>query len=116
MWAEDLVLGVPSLALGAYSLVQDIRNGDTLGAAVDVVGMLADAVAIALPVIPGGAGLAIKAVRAAKALNAADRAANAARSAADAIGGVRDALENGLDSCDMADKLRDLISKAWDLK
>jgi RHS repeat-associated protein len=64
LWLEDLALGVPSLIFGAKSLYQNIKKGDVFGAVVDTVGIIADAGAIALPGVPGGAGLAIKATRA----------------------------------------------------
>jgi hypothetical protein len=58
-------------------------------AALDTVGVVADAVALALPVIPGGAGAAIRASRAAKmgidALQTADQAINVGQGAAQAI-------------------------------
>ncbi len=62
-WAEDLLIGVPSLAFGAYSFHQNMSEGNWGAAALDAAGMTADAVAIALPGVPGGAGLAIKAGR-----------------------------------------------------
>jgi len=66
-WAEDLVLGIPSLAIGSASLVNNWRQGNLGAAAVDAIGMVADTAAIALPGVPGGAGLAIAGVRAAEA-------------------------------------------------
>lgn len=58
---------VTSLAAGIYSFVNNVKNGDVLGAVIDGAGIIADAAAVALPLIPGGAGTAIKAVRATKA-------------------------------------------------
>lgn len=57
---------VPSLAAGIYSFVNNVKNGDALGAVIDGAGIIADVAAVALPLIPGGAGTAIKAVRATK--------------------------------------------------
>jgi len=62
-WAEDLVIGVPSVVVGTVSLVGNAASGNVVGAALDVVGIVADVVAIALPAVPGGAGLGIKAAR-----------------------------------------------------
>src|SRR5690606_2118486 len=72
-WAEDLLIGVPSLVAGAISLKENISEGNVGSALLDVVGIAADVAAIATPAVPGGAGLAIKAGR------AADEAADAAR-------------------------------------
>lgn len=62
-WAEDIVLGVPSLVVGGHSLWGNVKSGNWGSAAVDVVGMAADVAAIAAPGIPGGVGLGIKAGR-----------------------------------------------------
>jgi Metallopeptidase toxin 4 len=71
---------VASLVVGVVSLGYDLYKGDYEAAAVDALGIVADAAAIALPGVPGGAGFAIKAYRAAKvgvkALQYADRAVN----------------------------------------
>jgi RHS repeat-associated protein len=74
-WAEDLVLGLPSLAMGSASLVGNLRQGKFGAAAIDAIGMVADTAAIALPGVPGGAGLAI---------------AGAAKEATTVIGRVKD--------------------------
>ena len=52
-----------SLALGAKSFWDNIKSGNIGAAVVDGFGVLADGVALALPVIPGGVGAAIKGVR-----------------------------------------------------
>jgi hypothetical protein len=62
-WAEDLVLGVPSLVIGARSLYDNVRAGRLGPAVVDALGMAYDAAAIATPAVPGGAGLGIRAGR-----------------------------------------------------
>ena len=62
-WAEDIVLGVPSITLGMVSIWDNIRDGNFGNAAVDALGIVADGLAVALPGIPGGAGLGIKAAR-----------------------------------------------------
>lgn len=53
-----------SLAMGAKSFVDNVNGGNVLGAVVDGVGIVLDTAATALPVVPGGAGVAIKGVRA----------------------------------------------------
>lgn len=63
MWVEDLVLGVPSILLGAKSFYDNAKSGNVGGAALDAVGIVADVCAVALPGIPGGAGFGIKAAR-----------------------------------------------------
>lgn len=62
-WAEDLVLGIPSLAIGAKSLYDNVRAGRIGPALVDAAGMAFDVAAIATPAMPGGAGLGIRAGR-----------------------------------------------------
>ncbi|KGQ20184.1 YD repeat protein [Lysobacter dokdonensis DS-58] len=62
-WAEDLFIGVPSLAFGAKSLYDNVRGGDIGAAIVDGLGIGADAAAILIPGVPGGAGLGIRAGR-----------------------------------------------------
>ncbi|MBO5628813.1 MAG: RHS repeat-associated core domain-containing protein [Aeriscardovia sp.] len=74
-----------SLATGVASLVADVKAGNVKGAVIDSLGIVADAAAVALPCIPGGAGAAIKAARVTGAV------ANIAGGALS----VQDGLENG---------------------
>ena len=78
-----------SLGVGAVSLYHNVKQGNWGMAALDTVGVVADAVALALPLVPGGAGAAIKASRAAKlaidAVQTADQAINVGQGAAQAI-------------------------------
>lgn len=60
--AESVWDGI-SLGLGIVSLANNISKGDVRGAVVDSVGILADAAALAMPFIPGGAGAARKTAR-----------------------------------------------------
>ena len=53
---------VASLVMGAASYVNNVSQGNYGDAALDAVGIVIDAVAVATPV-PGGAGMALKAVR-----------------------------------------------------
>ncbi len=64
-WAEDLFLGVPSVAFGAKSLYDNVRVGNYGAALVDGLGIGADVAAIVTPGVPGGVGLGIQASRAA---------------------------------------------------
>ena len=64
-WAEDLFIGVPSVAFGAKSLYDNVRGGNYGAAVVDGLGIGADVAAIFAPGVPGGVGLGIQASRAA---------------------------------------------------
>ncbi|MCP4591080.1 MAG: hypothetical protein GY842_10065, partial [bacterium] len=55
---------IASFGIGVYSLTQNLEEGNIGGAVLDVLGLTLDAVAIALPVIPGGASAGIKGLRA----------------------------------------------------
>jgi hypothetical protein len=90
MWAEDVFLGLPSLAVGAHSLWGNVKQGNWAGAAVDVAGMVADAAAIVAPGVPGGVGLGIKATR-----EGAEVAVQAAaKGAVDGLGFTRSQLQH----------------------
>ena len=52
-----------SLASGVASFVANVKEGNAKGAIIDALGIVADATAVALPCIPGGAGAAIKSAR-----------------------------------------------------
>jgi RHS repeat-associated protein len=62
-WVEDMVLALPSLVLGSYNFGQNISQGNYLSAVIDIGGMALDIAALALPVVPGGAGYGISASR-----------------------------------------------------
>jgi RHS repeat-associated protein len=81
LFFEDLVLGIPSIGIGLWSLGNDIEQGNVGWAIADLVGIVADAVAIALPFIPGGVGAAIKAYRAGDLALDATRATKAGQAA-----------------------------------
>ncbi len=80
---------IASLAMGVKSFVSNVQGGNVVGAIVDGVGIVLDAAAVALPVIPGGAGAAIKGVR------AIDKAVDAAKTADKAVDGVS-AMKRGI--------------------
>ncbi|PQO28408.1 hypothetical protein C5Y96_16100 [Blastopirellula marina] len=58
-----------SFGVGLTSLAYNWQHGTTTDVVVDLLGLTADALAIALPFIPGGAGAAIKAIRAGNAIS-----------------------------------------------
>jgi RHS repeat-associated protein len=103
-----------SLGIGVASFVHNVREGNGWDAALDAVGIVADGVALAVPVVPGGAGAAIKAGRAANAgvdaLRTAERAkdtanvadsARTATNAAETAGDAR-AANNAVPPCPTA--------------
>lgn len=61
-WAET-AWDIASIAMGVASFTANIVAGNYGDAALDAAGVVADAVATAVPFIPGGAGTAIKAKR-----------------------------------------------------
>jgi hypothetical protein len=54
---------IASLVTGTASLVANIKKGDVFGIVVDSVGIALDTAAVILPGVPGGVGVAIKALR-----------------------------------------------------
>jgi hypothetical protein len=61
--AVETFWDVTSLSIDIASLINNIAEGDGVSIAIDALGIVADVAAVALPVVPGGAGAAIKAVR-----------------------------------------------------
>ena len=55
-----------NIGMGVVSLGKNLATGNFAGAALDAVGVVADGAALLVPGVPGGAGTAIKAGRAAK--------------------------------------------------
>ena len=80
-----------SLALGAKSLVSNIKERNVGAAIVDGIGIVADAAAVALPFVPGGVGATIKALRGADKAIDAVTTANMADNIADAGKGLKNA-------------------------
>ncbi|WP_129356283.1 RHS repeat-associated core domain-containing protein [Sorangium cellulosum] len=82
MWLES-AWDAFSLATGVVSLVDNVQQGNWGSAALDAGGVAVDALALALPVVPGGAGTALKAARGADKLNdmrkGVDQGADAAK-------------------------------------
>jgi RHS repeat-associated protein len=77
-----------SLSVGVASFAYNVYEGNYGAAGLDAVGIVADAAALAIPILPGGVGVAIKASRAAQAtvkgLQTVDRAVNAGMAVANA--------------------------------
>jgi RHS repeat-associated protein len=61
----DAIWDIASIITGAGSLVGNIRSGNVGGAIIDAVGIVVDTAAFLTPGLPGGVGMAVKAVRAA---------------------------------------------------
>ena len=59
----ESIWDVSSLLIGVKSFSDNIKSGNIGNAIVDGIGIAFDAVAVALPVVPGGVGAGIKAVR-----------------------------------------------------
>ena len=87
----ETALDIVSLGLGVKSFVSNVKAGNTRGAIWDGVGIVADAAAVVLPLVPGGVGVALKAARAAERgtdiVKAADNAGDAVRTL-DKAGGI----------------------------
>ncbi|MDH6311934.1 RHS repeat-associated protein [Parabacteroides sp. PFB2-10] len=84
-WIES-AWDIFSLVTGAKNFVENVKQGNVGAAVVDAIGVVVDVAAVALPVVPGGAGAAIKGVRAAdkvvdatKAAKTVDKTANATK-------------------------------------
>ncbi len=76
---------VANVAMDVASLAGNVATGNWAGAAVDAAGLAADVAATVLPGVPGGAGTAIKAARAADKANDAYKSAKRAEKAADNV-------------------------------
>ncbi|TMN80632.1 MULTISPECIES: RHS repeat-associated core domain-containing protein [unclassified Pseudoalteromonas] len=59
----ESVWDAASLSVGLTSLGGNLWNGNWGAAGIDALGVIADGAALAIPVVPGGAGIAIKASR-----------------------------------------------------
>ncbi|MGK3985797.1 SpvB/TcaC N-terminal domain-containing protein [Sorangium sp. So ce136] len=94
-----------SLGMGVVSLVDNVQKGNWGSAALDAGGVALDALALALPIVPGGAGAALKVARGADKLNdmrkAVDTGADAAKFAAKHGDDVADAGRHMDDVADL---------------
>ncbi|MDQ4071014.1 MAG: sugar-binding protein [Actinomycetota bacterium] len=89
-WVET-AWDVFNVGMGVVSLVDNVRQGNYLSAAVDAAGVVADTAAAVLPIVPGGVGTAIKAARAADAGVDALKAVNRGADLVHAVDGAQEA-------------------------
>lgn len=73
----ESAIEIASLGVGIYSFKQNIAAGNTGAAILDGVGIVLDGAALAVPIVPGGVGLGIKAGRGVDAAVSIERAADA---------------------------------------
>ena len=59
----ESVWDAANLSVGAVSLGNNLSQGNWAAAAMDTLGVIVDGMALALPVVPGGAGIAITGAR-----------------------------------------------------
>ena len=78
---------IASIVTGAGSLAVNIKSGNFKGAVIDAAGIAVDAATLVVPGLPGGAGFAIKAVKAASVGVDIARVAYAATDIVDSIDG-----------------------------
>jgi RHS repeat-associated protein len=89
-WLET-AWDIYNVVSGAKSFVDNVRKGNVGAAIVDGVGVLVDAAAVALPVVPAGAGTAIKIARTADKVNDAVKTGKTAEKVAE---GASNAMKN----------------------
>lgn len=82
-----------SLGIGLWSFAHNVKQGKGWHALVDVIGIVADTAALALPLVPGGVGTAIRAARQAKILSDTYDATKHARMAVNAFDAASDAAK-----------------------
>ena len=108
----ETVWDVASLVTGVKSFVSNVKQGKVGAAIVDGVGIVADAAAVATPLVPGGVGAGIKAVRAGgKAVDAVkgvERASDAAK-AANKAGDVSGTIGKTANKTKRQDDLKNVI-------
>ncbi|MEU9994643.1 SpvB/TcaC N-terminal domain-containing protein [Streptomyces sp. NPDC050848] len=86
----DLAIEVVSIGIGVTSFVSNVRQGNYWAAAADAAGVVVDTTLAVVPGVPGGVGLARKAVtKGADAVQAAKGAANTAGAAKDVTQAAR---------------------------
>ncbi|MDD3036927.1 HNH/endonuclease VII fold putative polymorphic toxin [Bacteroides sp.] len=102
-WIES-AWDVFSLVTGAQSFVDNVKQGNVGAAIVDGLGVVANGVALALPLVPEGVGATIKGVRAVDKAVDAVRGVDKATDATKTIGKIDDAgqaakkFDGGLDT------------------
>jgi RHS repeat-associated protein len=110
-WVES-AWDVFSLGTGVVSLVDNVRQGNWGSAALDAGGVVLDTAALILPAVPAGAGVALKAARAADKVNDLRKGADKATDAAKFVGQHAD---DAADLGKAGDKAGDLGKHADDL-
>jgi RHS repeat-associated protein len=91
---------VVNVGMDVVSLASNVAAGNWGGAALDAAGLIVDAVATAVPCVPGGAGVAIKAAR------AADKVVDVAKKV-DKVRDAARAADKVVDSAKAVDKVND---------
>jgi RHS repeat-associated protein len=84
----ETVWDAANVAMGVSSFVSNAKTGNWGAAAVDAIGVVADSAATVFPVVPGGAGTAIRTVRGAERVAEVAGSAKAAASAGKATDNV----------------------------
>ncbi len=83
---------IGSIGLGFHSLVGNIKEGNVGSAFADAGGIVVDGLALAVPAVPGGVGIGLKAKRAKKLLDAIDTSSDSLKSA-DKVGDALNAAK-----------------------
>lgn len=93
-----------NVVMDVSSLVANVAAGNYVGAAVDLGGLIVDGTATAIPIVPGGAGTAIKAARLADNVRQGAKAEKtAAKEMGDKVAGKRVTLESSTGQRSVAD-------------
>jgi len=98
--AVESLWDLASLGVGIWSLTNSIKEGDVAGATIDAVGIVLDTAALLIPFVPGGAGVAIKAIRGAEAARKAAGALQKAKRFTDIAKNTVRAADFGLQLAD----------------
>jgi A nuclease family of the HNH/ENDO VII superfamily with conserved AHH/Novel toxin 10 len=101
----ETVWDVANVAMDVASLGANLTAGNYGGAAVDFVGLIVDAAATVVPVVPGGAGAGIKAYRGSQLAKNMDNAGNGV------VKGAEEAHHIVAQSAKKADKAREILKK-----
>ncbi|MCL4796272.1 MAG: hypothetical protein KJZ84_17050 [Bryobacteraceae bacterium] len=110
----ETIWDIANVAMDVVSLGKNVAAGNWAGAAVDAGGLLVDVAATFLPGVPGGAGTAIKAARAADVVVDAARGLNKADTVADVVRAADNATD--LSKVGRSSKQEKLLQIAGDQK
>ncbi len=97
----ETIWDVANIAIGVGSLSYNLYEGNYVDAAIDAGGLVVDVAAAAIPIVPGGAGAAIKAVRLA---NTVDNVVDTVNAVDNVVDGVK-----AVDIVKSAGSLEDII-------